>query len=148
MRGASLYAQSNQDMPFDQLLVSLPDAREQCLFLVMFNHQQRDLSALRRLPGLLAEELPWHSREAKFDLQLHSEEDHQGRLSLAFDYAVELFDASTIKRLAQHLLALLEQVCAQPLLPLGDVQLLDEQGREQLLAWGEAPVPAAQRLLV
>ena len=36
----------------------------------MFNHQQRDLSALRRLPGLLAEELPWHSREAKFDLQL------------------------------------------------------------------------------
>lgn len=25
---------------------------------------------------LLAEELAWHSREAKFDLQLHSEEDH------------------------------------------------------------------------
>jgi hypothetical protein len=31
-----------------------------------------------RLPGLLAEELPWHSREAKFDLQLHSEEDRNG----------------------------------------------------------------------
>ncbi|WP_060479570.1 non-ribosomal peptide synthetase, partial [Pseudomonas monteilii] len=148
VRGATLDAQANQDLPFEQLLEALPQAREQGLFQVMFNHQQRDLSALRRLPGLLAEELPWHSREAKFDLQLHSEEDHQGRLSLAFDYAAELFEASTVERLAQHLLALLEQVCAQPHLPLGDVQLLDEQARQQLLAWGEAPAPTPQRLLV
>lgn len=61
----------------------------------MFNHQQRDLSALRRLPGLIADELPWHSREAKFDLQLHSEEDRQGRLTLSFDYADELFEQGT-----------------------------------------------------
>ena len=102
----------------------------------MFNHQQRDLSALRRLPGLLAEELPWHSREAKFDLQLHSEQDHQGRLSLAFDYAAELFEADTIERLARHLLTLLEQVCACPQRVLGEVRLLDDAGHAQLLAWG------------
>ncbi|MGE7991997.1 non-ribosomal peptide synthetase [Pseudomonas sp. NPDC089554] len=148
VRSATLGAQAHQDLPFEQLLEALPEAREQGLFQVMFNHQQRDLSALRRLPGLLAEELPWHSREAKFDLQLHSEEDHQGRLSLAFDYAAELFEAATVKRLANHLLALLEQVCAAPQLMLGDVQLLDAQGREQLLAWGQAPAPAAPRLLV
>ncbi|QVM93074.1 non-ribosomal peptide synthetase [Pseudomonas entomophila] len=148
VRRATLQAQAHQDLPFEQLLEALPQAREQGLFQVMFNHQQRDLSALRRLPGLLAEELPWHSREAKFDLQLHSEEDHQGRLSLAFDYADELFDASTIERLANHLLALLEQVCAQPALALGDVRLLDETGRAQLLAWGQAPMAAAPRLLV
>ncbi|MDF0734272.1 non-ribosomal peptide synthetase [Pseudomonas entomophila] len=148
VRGATLGAQAHQDLPFEQLLEALPEAREQGLFQVMFNHQQRDLSALRRLPGLLAEELPWHSREAKFDLQLHSEEDHQGRLSLAFDYAAELFEANTVKRLANHLLALLEQVCAQPRLALGDVQLLDEQSRAQLLGWGQAPAPAPARLLV
>ena len=148
VRHATLHAQANQDLPFEQLLEALPGAREQGLFQVMFNHQQRDLSALRRLPGLLAEELPWHSREAKFDLQLHSEEDHQGRLSLAFDYAAELFEASTVERLAQHLLALLEQVSAQPHLALGEVQLLDEPSRTQLLAWGQAPESAPQRLLV
>ncbi|MDZ3993046.1 non-ribosomal peptide synthetase [Pseudomonas sp. Teo4] len=148
VRQATLEAQANQDLPFEQLLEALPEAREQGLFQVMFNHQQRDLSALRRLPGLLAEELPWHSREAKFDLQLHSEEDHQGRLSLAFDYAAELFEASTVKRLAHHLLALLEQVCAQPQLALGEVQLLDEPARAQLLSWGQAPAPTPQRLLV
>ena len=148
VRQATLEAQANQDLPFEQLVEALPEAREQGLFQVMFNHQQRDLSALRRLPGLLAEELPWHSREAKFDLQLHSEEDHQGRLSLAFDYAAGLFEADTIKRLAEHLLALLEQVCAAPQRALGEVQLLDEPGRRQLLGWGQAPAVAPRCLLV
>ncbi|MBC3453768.1 non-ribosomal peptide synthetase [Pseudomonas mosselii] len=148
VRQATLEAQAHQDLPFEQLLEALPQAREQGLFQVMFNHQQRDLSALRRLPGLLAEELPWHSREAKFDLQLHSEEDHQGRLTLAFDYAAGLFEAATVKRLASHLLALLEQVCAEPQLALGEVRLLDEQGRAQLLGWGQAPMASAPRLLV
>ncbi len=101
-RQAALGAQAHQDLPFEQLLEAFPQAREQGLFQVMFNHQQRDLSALKRLPGLLAEELPWHSREAKFDLQLHSEEDRNGRLSLSFDYASELFDAATIERLSEH----------------------------------------------
>ncbi|NIF18293.1 non-ribosomal peptide synthetase [Pantoea sp. Cy-639] len=148
VRQATLEAQAHQDLPFEQLLEALPEAREQGLFQVMFNHQQRDLSALRRLPGLLAEELPWHSREAKFDLQLHSEEDHLGRLTLAFDYAAELFEATTVERLAGHLLALLEQVCADPQRALGDVRLLDEPAQAQLLAWGQAVMPGAERLLV
>ncbi|MBV4530693.1 non-ribosomal peptide synthetase [Pseudomonas sp. SWRI107] len=148
VRQATLEAQAHQDLPFEQLVEALPQAREQGLFQVMFNHQQRDLSALRRLPGLLAEELPWHSREAKFDLQLHSEEDHQGRITLAFDYAAGLFEANTVKRLAGHLLALLEQVSAQPQLAVGEVQLLDAQAQAQLLAWGQAPQPTPQRLLV
>jgi amino acid adenylation domain-containing protein/non-ribosomal peptide synthase protein (TIGR01720 family) len=148
VREATLEAQAHQDLPFEQLLEALPQAREQGLFQVMFNHQQRDLSALRRLPGLLAEELPWHSREAKIDLQLHSEEDHQGRLTLAFDYAVGLFEPATVQRLAGHLLALLEQVCAAPDLALGEVQLLDEQSRAQLLSWGQAPMASAPGLVV
>ncbi|MEN5236032.1 non-ribosomal peptide synthetase [Pseudomonas sp. TWI923] len=148
VRQATLQAQAHQDLPFEQLVEALPQAREQGLFQVMFNHQQRDLSALRRLPGLLAEELPWHSREAKFDLQLHSEEDHQGRLTLAFDYAAGLFEAATVKRLANHLLAFFEQVCAQPQLALAEVQLLDEPSRAQLLHWGQAPVAQPQQLLV
>ncbi|MDZ5602339.1 non-ribosomal peptide synthase/polyketide synthase [Pseudomonas sp. RP23018S] len=147
VRSSTLEAQAHQDLPFEQLLEALPQAREQGLFQVMFNHQQRDLSALRRLPGLLAQELPWHSREAKFDLQLHSEQDHQGRLSLAFDYAAALFEPSTIERLAGHLPALLEQVCAEPCVAVGEVQLLSPAEREQLLSWGQAPVAAPLSLV-
>ncbi len=81
-REATLGAQANQDLPFDQVLAACGQGGQ--LFQVLFNHQQRDLSALRRLPGLLADELPWHSREAKFDLQPQSEEDARGRLTLNF----------------------------------------------------------------
>ncbi len=146
-RLAATEAQAHQDLPFEQLLEAFPQAREQGLFQVMFNHQQRDLSALRRLPGLLAQELPWHSREAKFDLQLHSEEDRSGRLSLSFDYADELFDASTIQRLAAHLVSLLQAVCAQPQQALGDIPLLNANEHAQQRTWSEAPCTPAQHLV-
>ena len=146
-RKATLDAQAHQDLPFEQLLEALPEAREHGLFQVMFNHQQRDLSALRRLPGVLADELPWHSREAKFDLQLHSEEDRNGRLSLAFDYADELFDAATIERMAQHFTRLLQQVTEQPQRALGDVQLLGADEQAAQLQWAVAPCAAASQWL-
>ncbi len=146
-RTSALGAQAHQDLPFEQLLEAFPQAREQGLFQVMFNHQQRDLSALRRLPGLLADELPWHSREAKFDLQLHSEEDRNGRLSLSFDYADELFDAATIQRLAEHFINLLQAVCEQPQQALGDLKLLQADEHAQQRQWSEAPCAAAQQWL-
>ncbi|WP_367254171.1 non-ribosomal peptide synthetase [Pseudomonas sp. stari2] len=146
-RQAALGALANQDLPFEQLLEAFPQAREQGLFQVMFNHQQRDLGALKRLPGLLAEELPWHSREAKFDLQLHSEEDRNGRLTLSFDYADELFDAATIERLAEHFSNLLRAVCERPEQTIGDLPLLTATEHTQQNAWSVAPCTPAQQWL-
>ncbi|WP_416362916.1 non-ribosomal peptide synthetase [Pseudomonas sp. NFX183] len=143
-RQTALGAQAHQDLPFEQLLEAFPHAREQGLFQVMFNHQQRDLSALRRLPGMLADELPWHSREAKFDLQLHSEEDRNGRLSLSFDYADELFETNTIRRLAEHFISLLHAVCEQPQQAIGDLQLMQADEQQP---WSAAPCTPAQQWL-
>ncbi|VVQ08059.1 Linear gramicidin synthase subunit B [Pseudomonas fluorescens] len=146
-RQAALGAQAHQDLPFEQLLEAFPQAREQGLFQVMFNHQQRDLSALKRLPGLLAEELPWHSREAKFDLQLHSEEDRNGRLTLSFDYASELFDVATIERLAEHFSNLLQAVCEQADTAIGDLPLLTAAEHLQQSDWATAPCAMASQWL-
>ncbi len=143
-RETAMAAQAHQDLPFEQLLEAFPQAREQGLFQVMFNHQQRDLSALRRLPGLLVDELPWHSREAKFDLQLHSEEDRNGRLSLSFDYADELFEHATIQRLAEHFIHLLQAVCAQPQQAIGDLPLMQADEQQP---WTEAPCTPARQWL-
>ncbi|WP_339539814.1 non-ribosomal peptide synthetase [Pseudomonas sp. RA_5y_Pfl1_P24] len=143
-RQAALSAQAHQDLPFEQLLEAFPQAREQGLFQVMFNHQQRDLSALRRLPGMLADELPWHSREAKFDLQLHSEEDRNGRLSLSFDYADEVFDSATIQRLAEHFINLLQAACDQPQQAIGDLKLMQADEQQP---WSETPCAPAQQWL-
>uniref|UniRef100_UPI002B1DEDA1 AMP-binding protein n=1 Tax=Pseudomonas viridiflava TaxID=33069 RepID=UPI002B1DEDA1 len=146
-RQTALDAQAHQDVPFDQLVEAFPQAREHGLFQVMFNHQQRDLSALRRLPGLLADELPWHSREAKFDLQLHSEEDRNGRLTLSFDYADELFERDTIVRMAQHYVRVLTQVSQHAQIALGDLQLLGDDEQAQQAQWSVAPCAPATRWL-
>jgi amino acid adenylation domain-containing protein/non-ribosomal peptide synthase protein (TIGR01720 family) len=146
-RQTALQAQANQDLPFDQLVEAFPQAREHGLFQIMFNHQQRDSSALRRLPGLLADELEWHSREAKFDLQLHSEEDRNGRLTLSFDYADELFERDTILRMAQHFVAVLTQVSQTPDVALGDLQMLSAEELAEQDAWGAAPCAPAQQWL-
>ncbi|BAN48812.1 non-ribosomal peptide synthase/polyketide synthase [Metapseudomonas resinovorans] len=139
-RQATLGAQAHQQLPFEQLLEACPEARAQGgLFQVMFNHQQRDQRALQRLPGLSAEALPWNSLDAKFELQLQSEEDERGRISLSFDYAVELFDEATIARLASHFQRLLWQVAERPELAIGDIQLLGDTERSQLAVWGSAP---------
>ncbi|MBF3158923.1 hypothetical protein HKT46_36365, partial [Pseudomonas aeruginosa] len=136
-REATLGAQANQDLPFDQVLAACGQGGQ--LFQVLFNHQQRDLSALRRLPGLLADELPWHSREAKFDLQLQSEEDARGRLTLNFDYAADLFDEASIRRFAAQYLELLRQVAEDPQRCLGDIALVDAEQAAHLAEWGSAP---------
>ncbi|MBF3094300.1 condensation domain-containing protein, partial [Pseudomonas aeruginosa] len=136
-REATLGAQANQDLPFDQVLAACGQGGQ--LFQVLFNHQQRDLSALRRLPGLLADELPWHSREAKFDLQLQSEEDARGRLTLNFDYAADLFEEASIRRFAAQYLELLRQVAEDPQRCLGDIALVDAEQAARLAEWGSAP---------
>ncbi|QLF91917.1 non-ribosomal peptide synthase/polyketide synthase [Pseudomonas sp. ABC1] len=136
-------AQANQSIDFERVAAVLEGEP----FSVMFNHLQRDSGALRRLPGLLAEELPWHSREAKYDLQLHSEETAQGALRLSFDYAVELFESTAIEHLAGHMRLLLEQLCEQPGLALDDFALLSAPERKQLQGWSAQPLEQASSLL-
>ncbi|WP_437884419.1 non-ribosomal peptide synthase/polyketide synthase [Pseudomonas sp. LRF_L74] len=137
-------AQANQQVDFSAVAEAIGDNQP---FEVMFNHQQRDLSALRRLPGLLAEELPWNSREAKFDLQLQSEEDARGQISLAFDYAEALFEARTVERLAEHFVQLLKHACDEPERALFDLPLLAGQEQDQLLRWSRNVVAQPKTLL-
>ncbi|MGY4490643.1 amino acid adenylation domain-containing protein [Pseudomonas sp. TE3610] len=110
-------AQSWQDLPFEQLVDALQGQRSlnrTPLFQVMFNHQQRHLGALERLPGLTAEPFVQVQRSARFDLALDTEEDDQGGLRALFTYPVALFDTATVQGMADRYLALLEQIAAQP----------------------------------
>ncbi|HWK52830.1 MAG TPA: non-ribosomal peptide synthase/polyketide synthase, partial [Hyphomicrobiales bacterium] len=150
-KAATIAAQANQELPIDQLAAQRTTqdgkAVDQPLFTVLFNHQQRHLSALGQLPGLEVEELPWYSREAKCDLQLQTEEDGQGRLSLHLDYAETLFDAAAAARIAAQFLALLRQVAADPRLAIGELQLATADERNTLLQWGQAPRASGLRVL-
>ena len=115
---AALGAQEHQDLPFEQLVEALAPERNLShspLFQVLFNHQAHrgEGRQAHELPGLRVESLNWESQTAQFDLMLDTHEE-QGQLWASLTYATDLFDCTTIERLAGHWQALLEGIVSAP----------------------------------
>ncbi len=138
VRQAALGAQAHQDLPFEQLVEALQPERSVShspLFQVMYNHQSASKTAVGSVSGLAIERLEGQGHVAKFDLSLDSFESENG-LSAAFLYSTDLFDASTIERLAGHWVNLLEAVCGDPAQEIAALPLLGTGERQALLqAW-------------
>ncbi|HCT07759.1 MAG TPA: non-ribosomal peptide synthetase, partial [Pseudomonas sp.] len=136
----SLEAQAHQDLPFEQLVVALQPERSLShnpLFQVMFNHQT-DAKGSRdgqQLPGLRVVELDWDNQTTHFDLSLDTHESAEG-LWAALTYATDLFDSSTMERLAQHWQHLLQGIVSAPHSRLADLAMLSApQAHALLQAW-------------
>ncbi|MDO9003736.1 MAG: amino acid adenylation domain-containing protein, partial [Aquabacterium sp.] len=133
-----LAAQEHADLPFEHLVDVLQPQRSlnrNPLFQVMVNHQKRDLSALKTLPGLAIERIGRDAEAAQFDLSLVSEEDENSLITGNWVYTAELFEPETIDRLSRHFLSLLEQWLAQPEKPLAAIALLGDGEQQQLADW-------------
>ncbi|HEX7955458.1 MAG TPA: AMP-binding protein, partial [Pyrinomonadaceae bacterium] len=141
MRETTLGAYAHEDMPFERLVEELNPERNLSinpLFQVMFVLQKgtgvfQGLAEGGPQPGQVEAE-PVNT--AKFDLTLYMEETTQG-LAGGVEYSTELFERATIRRMIEHLGALLEAVSADPDAPLSRVNLLGAAERHRLLAeWG------------
>ncbi|MWW78276.1 amino acid adenylation domain-containing protein, partial [Pseudomonas aeruginosa] len=143
VRQRSLEAQAHQDLPFEQLVEALQPERNAShnpLFQVLFNHQSeiRSVTPEVQLEDLRLEGLAWDGQTAQFDLTLDIQEDENG-IWASFDYATDLFDASTVERLAGHWRNLLRGIVANPRQRLGELPLLDAPERRQTLSeWNPA----------
>ncbi|MFJ4157612.1 amino acid adenylation domain-containing protein, partial [Pseudomonas sp. NPDC089752] len=129
VRQTVLGAQAHQDLPFERLVDALKVERSLAhapLFQVMYNHQPQvaDLAAVRLATGLELSVLQWRSRTTQFDLSLDTFEQG-GVLQAAFTYACDLFDATTVQRMAEHWQALLRALVAQPQAALWQLPMLD-----------------------
>ncbi|WP_434040089.1 pyoverdine non-ribosomal peptide synthetase PvdD [Pseudomonas aeruginosa] len=142
-RQRALEAQAHQDLPFEQLVEALQPERNAShnpLFQVLFNHQSeiRSVTPEVQLEDLRLEGLAWDGQTAQFDLTLDVQEDENG-IWASFDYATDLFDASTVERLAGHWRNLLRGIVANPRQRLGELPLLDAPERRQTLSeWNPA----------
>ena len=126
VRQTALDAYSNQDMPFERIVAELNPQREpnrNPLFQVAFAMQNVPPNA-PELPGV--ESTPRASRNdtAKFDLGL-SFVERDGELHGSLRYAVDLFDASTVERLAGHFGNLVDAILANPQAKLSALPLMD-----------------------
>ncbi|MFJ2482033.1 amino acid adenylation domain-containing protein [Pseudomonas sp. NPDC087598] len=144
VRQAALGAQDHQDLPFEQLVEVLQPERSLSrspLFQVMFNHQAkaRRSTALAQLDRLQISEVNWDSLMAQFDLTLNTEESADG-IFASMVYAADLFDATTIARMAMDWQALLRGISQQPQQLIGELPMLEQTTIQQNLRdWNPAP---------
>ncbi|HSV66607.1 MAG TPA: amino acid adenylation domain-containing protein [Mycobacteriales bacterium] len=144
VRSTVLAAMANDEVPFDRLVELLApkrDASRSPLVQAVVVLQNAP-SAPPELAGLRVEEVDLPRRSAVFDLVLELE-PWGGELRAAIGYSTELFDAATIQRMSDHLLALLEGMVADPHRPLSRLPLLPSAEWHRLLVeWNVSPVAA------
>ncbi|MBN3950378.1 MAG: amino acid adenylation domain-containing protein [Nostoc sp. NMS7] len=134
VRDVVLEAYNHQELPFEKLVETLRPERDMShtpLFQVMFALQNTPMSALE-FSGLQLIPLEIDNGTAKFDLTLDLEETLSG-IKGWLEYNRDLFDASTIERMAGHFQTLLEGIVTNPEQDLSDLPLLTPAEQHQLL---------------
>ena len=89
------------------------------------------------IPGLRIEPIEMATTRSPFDLSLFLRE-RDGRYIGYIEYSTDLFDASTIDRMARHFCILLEGIVADPDRRISVLPILTESERHQLLVeWND-----------
>ena len=116
VREVTLDAYEHQAMPFDHLVRELAPPRLPGIspfFQVAFGMQNAPSGELR-LPGLDISPLVSQREQVRYDLTVWASEVEGGGLAVDWTYSDELFDPSTIARLASRYETLLRGIAADP----------------------------------
>ncbi len=140
VRETALSAYAHPDVPFERLVQELAPERDlgrAPLFQVMFTLQNAASGALT-LPGLDAAPVGAEIATSKFDLTLILADGAGRALGGFFEYATDLFDASTLARMTAHFETLLAGAVAAPDTAIQDLPLLPGAERRRVLAeWND-----------
>ena len=139
VRKVTLEAYAHQDLPFEKLVMDLQPVRDQSyspLFQVMFILQNTPQPA-PKTEALTVSPFGVENGTTKFDLTLYFYEEAE-KLSCTVEYASDLFEPGTIRRLLGHLENFIAGAIAQPEVQISLLPLLTLAEREQLLvSWNE-----------
>ncbi|SFP36146.1 non-ribosomal peptide synthetase [Pseudomonas sp. NFPP28] len=134
VKAQALEAQAHQDLPFEQVVEITRPPRSLAhspLFQTLLTWQDSSAPTLA-LGDLALEGIVEDSHFAKFDLSLDLSEV-QGTIIGALEYAVALFDASTVQRYAGYFTRVLQAMADNDQAVLEQVSLVDERERQHLL---------------
>ncbi|WP_157650065.1 non-ribosomal peptide synthetase, partial [Burkholderia ubonensis] len=133
VKRVALDGYSRQEIPFEQVVDALKLERNLSrtpVFQVVFAYEKASSQPVN-FPGLIATPVSVETHTAKFDLTLHVQDADHG-LAGSLEYNLDLFDAATIERMAEHFRQLLEAVIADSNRPLGELSLLSDAERNTL----------------
>ncbi|MEU7765424.1 amino acid adenylation domain-containing protein [Nocardia sp. NPDC049190] len=148
-RETDLAAFANADIPFERVVEEVVPGRATTyspLFQVMLSFQNTEQPTLT-LPGLTATALETGMVAAKFDLQVTVEPRHRADgtpddLITVFTYATDVLDESTAQAFGRRLERILTSVVADPQVCVGDIDILDADERNRVLATPDLTAPA------
>lgn len=150
IRTMALEAFAHADTPFEKVVERIQPTRSTSyspLFQVMFVFQNIGQAPIQ-LEDVRIEVEGIENRGAQFDLILAIAGDH-----CRFEYNTDLFDTSTIARMATHFEVLLQSVVATPDQRIAELSFLTAEERDQMLVtWNAAhshllsPLPSSQTL--
>jgi amino acid adenylation domain-containing protein len=130
---------SRQELAFETLLKHLrlePDMSRHPVFQVMFAMPD-EIARFQVRPGVSLFEVD--NPTEQFDLSVALAVKESG-LEATFSYSLDLFDASTIRRMMEHFKILLESA-AEPGIKIASMPLISDAERHQLLVeWNEIEV--------
>ncbi|MFD7665830.1 non-ribosomal peptide synthase/polyketide synthase [Streptomyces sp. NPDC059788] len=143
VRETVLTAYAHQDVPFERLVDTLSPERTLArhpLFQVVLSLNNTDRVASRTAGdhGLTVTGHPVGTGTANFDLlfgfgELPGGPDGPGGMYCSVEYSADLFDAGTVRALADRYVRLLAAVAARPGTPVGRLDILDAGERHQIL---------------
>jgi amino acid adenylation domain-containing protein len=135
VRETALDAFAHQDVPFERLVEELRIERSVArhpLFQVMFSMIPGAPDSEAAFADLRIQATDFEDTPAKVDLTLTGAET-DGRLRCAISYAADLWDASTMRRLAEHLRALLSAAAADPQAPVSMLAMIGDDERRRVV---------------
>ncbi|HTG36439.1 MAG TPA: non-ribosomal peptide synthase/polyketide synthase [Thermoanaerobaculia bacterium] len=141
VRESALSAYAHQDLPFEKLVDELAPERnlsQTAFFQILLVLQNAPLEPLV-LPGITLSPVTSDAEASKLDFTLDAVE-MSGKLVIALRFNPDLFEATTIERLAGHLQRLLETVVIHPERPIHEISLLSEGELQQLREWSATAV--------
>ncbi|WP_326786384.1 non-ribosomal peptide synthetase [Streptomyces sp. NBC_00151] len=149
VRHTTLDALDHQDLPFERLVAELQGQRDLSvnpLAQVMFILQNAPVPTVA-LPGLEASVVGAERGGAQLDLDVQLREV-DGAFTGFVEYAEDLFDEATVRRLWQHYEVLLTAAVADPEQVLSELPLLTAAELERTVAqWNDTTAPAPDRCL-
>ncbi|MBJ6765037.1 amino acid adenylation domain-containing protein, partial [Myxococcaceae bacterium JPH2] len=144
VRETVLGAQEHQGLPFERLVEALQPERIQGrspLFQVMFTLQASLGAGPVSVEGVKLEASELDTRTSKFDLVLQVLETERG-LQAFLEYDTDIFLASTIQRMVEHLRVLLEGAVARPDETVARLPMITAAERVQVISTWNPPLPA------
>ncbi len=139
VKETALSAYAHEEIPFEQLVQELRPERslsQSPLFQVLFSLRNTPNGEFR-LGDLKVEFFGGAGETSKYDLSLYIEESG-GSIRGRFEYNTDLFDASTIERMAGHYQTILESAVEDPEKRLSEIEILSLSERKQLLVdWND-----------